>query len=159
MILATAARQTASTEQRTQSIIDAITKDARAHQGGRNDAWFQREVVTKIAAHPLNAIARATGLSLAACSRIRAGARAPPRAIVVRRCRCSAEGSALSEKRESMATELDSGPPASARPTGTVTFLFSDIEGSTVRWERDHEAMEPALARHDALMRATLEAC
>lgn len=40
-----------------------------------------------------------------------------------------------------MATQLDSGPPASARPTGTVTFLFSDIEGSTVRWERDREAI------------------
>ncbi len=47
---------------------------------------------------------------------------------------------------------------ATARPTGTVTFLFSDIEGSTVRWERDRKAMEPALARHDELMRATLEA-
>ena len=56
-----------------------------------------------------------------------------------------------------MATRVKRGP-ASARPTGTVTFLFSDIEGSTVRWERDREAMEPALARHDALMRATLEA-
>jgi predicted ATPase/class 3 adenylate cyclase len=44
------------------------------------------------------------------------------------------------------------------RPTGTVTFLFSDIEGSTVRWERDREAMAAALARHDALMRAAMEA-
>jgi predicted ATPase/class 3 adenylate cyclase len=57
-----------------------------------------------------------------------------------------------------MATQVGSGPPASARPTGTVTFLFSDIEGSTVRWERDSDAMAAALARHDALMRATLEA-
>jgi len=57
-----------------------------------------------------------------------------------------------------MATQLDSDPPASARPTGTVTFLFSDIEGSTARWERDREAMEVALARHDALMRAAMEA-
>jgi len=57
-----------------------------------------------------------------------------------------------------METQVGSGPPASARPTGTVTFLFSDIEGSTVRWERDSEAMAAALARHDALMRATLEA-
>ena len=56
-----------------------------------------------------------------------------------------------------MATQLNSGPPVSARPTGTVTFLFSDIEGSTVRWERDRDAMATALARHDALMRATLE--
>ncbi|MGB8908930.1 MAG: hypothetical protein WCC84_09305 [Candidatus Cybelea sp.] len=30
-----------------------------------------------------------------------------------------------------MATQLESGSPASARPTGTVTFAFSDIEGST----------------------------
>jgi len=57
-----------------------------------------------------------------------------------------------------MATHVESGPPGLARPTGTVTFLFSDIEGSTVRWERDSAAMEPALAHHDALMRATLEA-
>jgi len=45
-----------------------------------------------------------------------------------------------------------------ARPTGVVTFLFSDIESSTVRWERDRVAMAAALARHDALMRAALEA-
>jgi predicted ATPase/class 3 adenylate cyclase len=56
-----------------------------------------------------------------------------------------------------MATQVGSGPPASARPTGTVTFLFSDIEGSTVRWDANPEAMASALARHDAVMRATLE--
>jgi predicted ATPase/class 3 adenylate cyclase len=37
-------------------------------------------------------------------------------------------------------------------PTGTVTFLFTDIEGSTTLWERDAEAMEEALARHDAIL-------
>jgi predicted ATPase/class 3 adenylate cyclase len=57
-----------------------------------------------------------------------------------------------------MATRPKGKPLVLARPTGTVTFLFSDIEGSTARWERDREAMEPALARHDALMRAALEA-
>jgi predicted ATPase/class 3 adenylate cyclase len=57
-----------------------------------------------------------------------------------------------------MATQLNSSPPPSARPTGTVTFLFSDIEGSTVRWEHDRLAMATALARHDALMRTALEA-
>jgi predicted ATPase/class 3 adenylate cyclase len=55
-----------------------------------------------------------------------------------------------------MATQLDSGPPASARPTGTVTFLFSDIEGSTVRWDRDRAAMQDAVRRHDALMRTAI---
>ncbi len=42
-------------------------------------------------------------------------------------------------------------------PSGTVTFLFTDIEGSTKRWERDREAMSGALARHDVLVRAALE--
>jgi predicted ATPase len=36
-------------------------------------------------------------------------------------------------------------------PTGTVTFLFTDIEGSTRLWEQYPEAMRHALARHDAL--------
>jgi predicted ATPase/class 3 adenylate cyclase len=42
-------------------------------------------------------------------------------------------------------------------PTGTVTFLFTDIEGSTTRWERDLQAMSEALARHDALLREAVE--
>lgn len=43
-------------------------------------------------------------------------------------------------------------------PTGTATFLFSDIEGSTQRWERDSAAMSVALKRHDALMREAIDA-
>ncbi len=39
-------------------------------------------------------------------------------------------------------------------PTGTVTLLFTDIEGSTRLWEEHPTAMRAALARHDALMRA-----
>lgn len=57
-----------------------------------------------------------------------------------------------------MATRVEPGPPGSARPTGTVTFLFSDIEGSTKRWERDRDAMVSAVARHDAVIRGALEA-
>ncbi len=38
-------------------------------------------------------------------------------------------------------------------PTGTVTFLFSDIEGSTERWEKHHAPMKAAVARHERLMR------
>jgi predicted ATPase/class 3 adenylate cyclase len=53
-------------------------------------------------------------------------------------------------------------PSASAdtrmQPTGTVTFLFSDIEGSTQRWERQRAAMPAALQRHDALLRTAIEA-
>jgi predicted ATPase/class 3 adenylate cyclase len=41
-------------------------------------------------------------------------------------------------------------------PSGTVTFLFTDIEGSTARWEQHPEAMRVALARHDALIRSAI---
>jgi predicted ATPase/class 3 adenylate cyclase len=43
-------------------------------------------------------------------------------------------------------------------PTGTVTFAFTDIEGSTQRWDRDRAAMEKAVQRHDALMREAIAA-
>ena len=35
-------------------------------------------------------------------------------------------------------------------------FLFTDIEGSTQRWERAPEAMRSALPRHDALLRSEI---
>ncbi|HTS20382.1 MAG TPA: adenylate/guanylate cyclase domain-containing protein [Casimicrobiaceae bacterium] len=38
-------------------------------------------------------------------------------------------------------------------PTGTVTLLFTDIEGSTQLWEAHAAAMRAALARHDTLLR------
>jgi hypothetical protein len=44
---------------------------------GRDAAWFRRDVVPKLARFPLNAMARATGLSLAACSRVGAGSQIP----------------------------------------------------------------------------------
>src|ERR1700729_3585935 len=43
-------------------------------------------------------------------------------------------------------------------PTGTITFLFTDIEGSTKRWARDRAAMEAAVRLHDELLRATMAA-
>jgi hypothetical protein len=42
-------------------------------------------------------------------------------------------------------------------PTGTVTFLFTDIEGSTKLWEKNPEAMQAALARHDEILRGAIE--
>ncbi|MBI3973469.1 MAG: adenylate/guanylate cyclase domain-containing protein [Chloroflexi bacterium] len=41
---------------------------------------------------------------------------------------------------------------------GTVTFLFTDIEGSTRLWEQHARAMEAALARHDTILRSSIEA-
>src|ERR1039457_5592547 len=46
---------------------------------------------------------------------------------------------------------------ASSPPSGTVTFLFTDIEGSTRLWETQREAMAQALPRHDALLRQCIE--
>ena len=46
----------------------------------------------------------------------------------------------------------------SGLPSGTVTFLFSDIEGSTRRWDRDRAAMQEALRLHDRLMREAIAA-
>jgi predicted ATPase/class 3 adenylate cyclase len=45
----------------------------------------------------------------------------------------------------------------SAFPAGTVTFLFTDIEGSTRLWEQYPEGMQRALSRHDDLIRAAIE--
>lgn len=45
----------------------------------------------------------------------------------------------------------------SSWPSGTVTFLFTDIEKSTLLWERHGEQMRPVQARHDALLRTAVE--
>ncbi len=41
-------------------------------------------------------------------------------------------------------------------PSGTLTFVFTDIEGSTQRWEREPAAMRTAVRRHDDLLRAAI---
>jgi class 3 adenylate cyclase len=39
-----------------------------------------------------------------------------------------------------------------------VTFLFTDVEGSTRRWEADADGMRVALAAHDAVLHDAIEA-
>jgi predicted ATPase/class 3 adenylate cyclase len=43
-------------------------------------------------------------------------------------------------------------------PSGVVTFLFTDVEGSTRRWEADADEMRSALASHDDVLREAIEA-
>lgn len=43
-------------------------------------------------------------------------------------------------------------------PDGAVTFLFTDIEGSTRLWETQADAMRAALARHDAVLQRAIAA-
>jgi predicted ATPase/class 3 adenylate cyclase len=49
------------------------------------------------------------------------------------------------------------GMGGTGAPSGTVTFLFTDIEGSTRLWEEHPKAMSEALRRHDELMRRCIE--
>lgn len=42
-------------------------------------------------------------------------------------------------------------------PSGTVTFLFTDVEGSTRLWEDHPDVMHDALARHDEIVRDAIE--
>jgi predicted ATPase/class 3 adenylate cyclase len=43
------------------------------------------------------------------------------------------------------------------RPSGTIVLLFTDVEGSTRRWERYAGVMGEAMRRHDAAMQAAIE--
>jgi predicted ATPase/class 3 adenylate cyclase len=43
-------------------------------------------------------------------------------------------------------------------PSGVVTFLFTDVEGSTRRWENDADTMRTVLAAHDEVLRRAIEA-
>lgn len=42
-------------------------------------------------------------------------------------------------------------------PPGTVTFCFTDIEGSTKLWEKHASVMQSALAKHDIILRQAIE--
>jgi hypothetical protein len=73
-------RSAAVNHARGEAISDGHRRNrrwAREHPGQRDDAWFKREVAPKLDAFSLKEIAAATGLSLVACSRIRAGTRVP----------------------------------------------------------------------------------
>jgi predicted ATPase/class 3 adenylate cyclase len=58
---------------------------------------------------------------------------------------------------DSAAYISSAGHTARELPQGTVTFLFTDIERSTPLWEQFPEAMKVALARHDDILRRSVE--
>jgi class 3 adenylate cyclase len=51
----------------------------------------------------------------------------------------------------------EEGVGVSELPSGTVTFLFTDIEGSTRLWQQRADAMRPALAQNDTLLQGAVE--
>ncbi|MGB6646233.1 MAG: hypothetical protein WBE35_14475, partial [Candidatus Cybelea sp.] len=73
-------RNAAVNRARGEAISEAHIRNrrwAREHPDQRDEARFKRKIAPKLDAFTLKEISETTGLSLAACSRIRAGARAP----------------------------------------------------------------------------------
>jgi len=64
--------------------------------------------------------------------------------------------SGISRKTRNEAGRRDA--EAASLVSDTITLLFTDIEGSTRRWEHLPEQMAVALARHDAIMRSAIAA-
>ena len=44
-------------------------------------------------------------------------------------------------------------------PSGTITFLFTDLEGSTGLWKRFPKAMQGVMSQHDAFLREAVVSC
>src|SRR5262250_2503379 len=51
---------------------------------------------------------------------------------------------------------IERDTPALPLPSGTVTFLFTDIEASTRLWSQNPQTMGAALARHESILRAVI---
>jgi predicted ATPase/class 3 adenylate cyclase len=71
----------------------------------------------------------------------------------------TARAEIATDKLDVASVPLETPAPAALvnLPSGTVTFLFTDIEGSTQLWSRHPETMRAALACHDALLREAVE--
>lgn len=69
-----------------------------------------------------------------------------------------AASASLSERTVGVMIGAEQPLAVSALPSGTATFLFTDIEGSTQLWERHTLAMPAALARHETLLRQAIAA-
>ncbi len=85
------------------------------------------------------------------------------RSILIQVARADLSPSALPLPEDASAIGLVEEPLPSTQvsstmplPSGTVTFLFTDIEGSSARWEQHPTAMRGALAQHDVLLRTAV---
>jgi len=111
------------------------------------------------------ALAERVGCSLAAIKKIEGDERRPSRQIAER----IADALGVAADQREMFLEvargvrrvdqllLARGPASPSPPSGTVTFLYTDIEGSTQLWEQYPQAMEVAHARHDQILRESIE--
>jgi predicted ATPase/DNA-binding SARP family transcriptional activator len=132
-----------------------------AAEAASDPATAEERLRTLLAAEPTNEAAARRLLRLLAGS----GQRAEALRVYARLRTALREELDLapSAKTEELHAALRASPaPAQATkqdlPTGTVTFLMTDIEGSTALWEADEGAMRAALAWHDTLIAETLAA-
>src|SRR5579859_2392317 len=112
-----------------------------------------RAVLSALASRALvgRGSSRGAGAALTLARRLRSGCRMADRWAV--RCpTAAAPRGSVPGMLAPMSTW--SGP---ALPTGTLTFLFTDVEGSTRLWETHSQAMRQVMARHDALLTAVFE--
>ncbi len=65
-------------------------------------------------------------------------------------------GSAGPRRSNLLMSALPHEPGKPTVPSGTVTFVFTDIEGSTERWDRNRTAMQDAVRRHDTIVRRAI---
>lgn len=117
-------------------------------------------------------LAQRVGCAMVTIKKIEADERRPSRQIAERLADLLAvppaeRGAFLSAARATLSPNkladptkgIDSSPRTPARlPSGTVTLLFSDIEGSARLWESHPQAMAAALKRHDEILREAIEA-
>jgi predicted ATPase/class 3 adenylate cyclase len=82
--------------------------------------------------------------------------RRPSDALGLRAVACKTTAGAT---RDRLPWRYCGGVGVTGQPSGTVTFLFTDIEGSTRRWERDSDAMRADLALHDDVVTTAIESC
>jgi len=117
-----------------------------------------------------DALARQAGCALGTLKKIETDERRPSRQLAERLADClaipAAEHAAflkaaraeLATDQLAMAAPLIEATAATTRlPSGTVTFLFTDIEGSTALWQRHAQVMPAMLARHESMLRQAIE--
>jgi transcriptional regulator with XRE-family HTH domain len=126
-------------------------------------AWLKRR--RQVLGLTQDVLAQRVGCAVATIRKIEGGARRPSIQIAERLADVLAlapqeRGGFLRAARAELAADRLPQPAQlpSDLPSGTVTFLFTDIEGSTRRWEQHQAAMPRALARHDAILRQAIAA-
>src|SRR5262249_35315859 len=146
-----------------------IDRRARMESISSFGAWLRRR--RKVLDLTQDTLARQVGCALGTLKKIETDQRRPSRQLAERLAISLAippaeQAAFIKAARAELAADrlavavpsLDTGVPraAAALPGGAVTFLFTDIEGSTRLWEQHPDAMPVVLSRHDAILRQSV---